>query len=45
VGDLDRLFAVGGHGGATVANLGEMDCWRQIDLSGFVANRLSAFWY
>ena len=24
-GDLDRLFAVGGHGGATVAILGEMD--------------------
>jgi len=24
-GDLDRLFAVGGHGGAGVANLGEMD--------------------
>ena len=24
-GDLDRLFAVGGHGGARVANLGEVD--------------------
>jgi hypothetical protein len=24
-GDLDGLFAVGGHGGATVASLGEVD--------------------
>jgi len=24
-GDLDRLFAVGGHRGATVGNLGEVD--------------------
>jgi hypothetical protein len=43
-----RIALSPGGGEAAVANIlspRKNSCWRQIDLSGFVANRLSAFWY